>query len=183
MLKQALEDIDRRPERRHRRAVLDLAVPAAVGELLAEEPLDERRHVHAEVRAGRDDVAVDARLDLALEEAVVGPRGSTGRRPPRDVLPDEPDRPPGLLAPRIEPEPPQELQDVERVRPVLRQGIAGPQAVRRLEGEESRAPALRRDARPLGRDDLGRLVRQVAHHLPADRGIGVEQPVDDGHGF
>src|SRR5712691_1540107 len=32
VLEQALEDIDRRPERRHRRAILDLAVPAAIGE-------------------------------------------------------------------------------------------------------------------------------------------------------
>ena len=50
VLEQALDDVDRRPERRHGRAVLDLAVPAAVGELLAEQPVDERRHVHAEVR-------------------------------------------------------------------------------------------------------------------------------------
>src|SRR5438105_6328544 len=50
MLEEALEDVDRRPERRDRRAVLDLAVPATVGELLAQEPLDQRRHVHAEIR-------------------------------------------------------------------------------------------------------------------------------------
>ena len=43
VLEQTLEDVDRRVERRHLRAVLDLAVPAAVGDLLAEEPLDERR--------------------------------------------------------------------------------------------------------------------------------------------
>src|SRR5439155_19232953 len=73
VLEQALEDVDRRPERRHRCAVLDLAVPAAVRELLAEEAVDERRHVDAEIRASGDDVAVDARLDLALEEPVVGP--------------------------------------------------------------------------------------------------------------
>jgi len=49
---QALEHVDRRPERRHRRAILDLAVPAAVRELLAEQPVDERRHVHPEIRPG-----------------------------------------------------------------------------------------------------------------------------------
>ena len=64
---------------------------------------------------------------------------------PRDVLADEADRPPGLLAPGIEPEPPQELQDVERVGPVLRERVAGPQAVRRLEREQLGAPALGRD--------------------------------------
>ena len=83
VLEQALEDVDRRPERRHRRAVLDLAVPAAVRELLAEQPLDERRHVDAEVGARRDDVAVDARLDLALEERGCRPTGSRSRDPAR----------------------------------------------------------------------------------------------------
>ena len=58
----------------------------------------------------------------------------------------------------------------------------GPQAVGRLEREQPGAPALGRDPRPLGGDDVRRLVGQVAHDLPADRGIGVEQPVDDGHG-
>ena len=91
------------------------------------------------------------------------------------------DRPSRLLALGIEPEPAQELQDVERVGPVLRPRPAGPQAVRRLEREQPGAPALGRDPRPLGGDDVGRLVRQVAHDLPADRRIGVEQPVDDGH--
>src|SRR6185369_6578442 len=87
VLEQALEDVDRRAERGHRRAVLDLAVPAAVAELLPEQPLDERRHVDAEVRAGRDDVAVDARLDLALEEPALGPRWvPPGAVAPGDVL-------------------------------------------------------------------------------------------------
>ena len=98
------------------------------------------------------------------------------------MLADEADGPLGLLALGIEPEPPQELQDVERVGPVLRERVAGPQAVRRLEREQPGAPALGRDPCPFGGDDVRRLVRQVAHHLPADRGVGVEQPVDDGHG-
>ena len=84
-------------------------------ELLAEQPLDERCHVHPEVRAGRDDVAVDARLDLALEERMVGPRRLEVGIPPRDVLADEADGPPGRVAPGIEPKPAQELEDVERV--------------------------------------------------------------------
>src|SRR5215213_8211757 len=93
MLEQALEDVDGRPERRDGCAVLDLAVPAAVRELLGEEPVDERRHVDAEVRAGRHDVAVDAWLDLALEEPVLGPRGNEWSAiAPRDVLLDTCDR-------------------------------------------------------------------------------------------
>ncbi|MEJ7697888.1 MAG: hypothetical protein WKF78_15045 [Candidatus Limnocylindrales bacterium] len=119
MLEQALEDVDRRAHGRHRGAVLDLAVPATVRELLTEQPVDERRHVHAEVRAGRDDVAVDARLDLALEEPVVCPGGRKVRVSPRDVLADEPDGSPGRLALGIEPQSAQEVQHVERVRPVV----------------------------------------------------------------
>ena len=68
-----------------------------------------------------------------------------GAVPPGDVLADEADGPPGLLALGIEPEPPQELQDVERVGPVLRERVAGPQPVRRLEREQPGAPALGRD--------------------------------------
>src|SRR5438552_2800230 len=80
--------------------------PAPVGELLAEEAVDERCHVHAEVRAGRDDVAVDAGLDLALEEPVVGPGILPfGAVPPGHLLADEADRPSGLLTLGIEPEP------------------------------------------------------------------------------
>src|SRR5688500_3762429 len=71
MLEQPFEDVDRRLERRHRCAVLHLAVPAAVWQLLPEEPLDQRRHVDPEVGPGRDDIAVDARFALALEPAVV----------------------------------------------------------------------------------------------------------------
>src|SRR4029079_16426009 len=73
VLQEPFEDVDRRSERRHRRAVLDLAVPTAVRQLLTEEPVDERRHVDAEIRPAGDDVAVHARLDLALEKPLVGP--------------------------------------------------------------------------------------------------------------
>ena len=70
---------------------------------------------------------------------------------------------------------------MERVGVVARPGPAAPLAVRLLEREQPGAPALGRDPCPLGGDDVRRLVGQVAHHLPADRGIGVEQPVDDHH--
>jgi hypothetical protein len=58
-------------------------------------------------------------------------------------------------------------------------------AERLLEREQkyapsARTPALRGDARPLGRDDLRRCLSEVARDLPADRRIGVEEPVDDG---
>ena len=62
-----VEHVDRRVERGAHRPVLGLAVPAAVGEPLAEDPLDDRGDVHPEVGAGLDRPAVDARLDLAVE--------------------------------------------------------------------------------------------------------------------
>ena len=152
-------------------------------ELLAEEPLDERRHVDAEIRTRRDDVPVDARLDLAIEEAVVLPRWiPPGAVTPGHVRADEADGALGLLARGIQPQSPQELEDVERVGPILREGVAGPEPIRSLERQQPGAPALGGDARPLGGDDRRRLVREVLHHLPADRGIRVEQPIDDGFG-
>ena len=177
MLEQTLQHVDRRAERRHRRAVLDLAVPAAVRELLTEEPVNESLDVLAEVRAGRDDVAVDARLDLAVEEPVVVPWGiHRGAALPGDALADATDCPPGLITLGIEPQPTQELQSVKSVRPVVRPGPATPLAIRRLERQQPRAPALRRDPRPLCGDDVRLLMRQITHHLPADRGIGRYRP-------
>ena len=61
------------------------------------------------------------------------------------MLTNETDGPPSLLAIGIEPEMAQELQDVERVRPVLGPWPAAPLAVRRLELEQPGAPALGRD--------------------------------------
>ena len=139
------------------------------------------RHVDAEVGTRRDDVAVDARLDLTLEKRVVGPRGLEVWVPPGDSLADEADRAPRLLALGIEPQPAQELEHVERVGVVARPRPAAPLAAGRLEREQPGAPALGRDPRPLGGDDVRRLAGQVAHDLPADRGIGVEQPRDDRH--
>ena len=71
-------------------------------ELLPEQPLDEWRHLDAEVRAGRDDVRVDARFDLAQSKNGVGRARFEFGVAPRDVLTHEPDGPLGLLARRIE---------------------------------------------------------------------------------
>ena len=71
-LEQPVEHVDRRVERGAHRPVLGLAVPAAVGEPLAEDPLDDRGDVNPEVGAGLDRPAVDARLDLAVEVALTG---------------------------------------------------------------------------------------------------------------
>ena len=70
---------------------------------------------------------------------------------------------------------------MEGVGPVLRERIPCPQPVGGLEREHLGSPALGRDPCAFGGDDIGRLVGQVAHDLPADRGIAVEQPAQDGH--
>jgi len=119
-------------------STVDGSRPAAsiAWELLTEQPVDEGCHVHPEIRARRDDVAVDARLDLALEESLVLPRRiPPGPIAPSDMLADETDGPASLLTLGIEPQPSEELQHVECVGPILRERVAGPQAVRRLEGQ------------------------------------------------
>ena len=66
-LAKTFEHADRGVERRHRRAVLGVAVPAAVGQ----PPFEDRRHDRidglAEVRTHTEGDAVDARLGLTLE--------------------------------------------------------------------------------------------------------------------
>src|SRR5205814_6995563 len=62
-----------------------------------------------------------------------------------------------------------------------RRGASIPMAVLRLKGEQPCAPAFARDARTLGRNLFLRCIGEVAKHLPADRGIGVQQPGDDVH--
>src|SRR5262249_52462544 len=70
VLEQSLQHTDRGVERRPRRALRRLAVPAAVGQLLAEQPVDDAPDVLAEVGANRPDLAVDARLGLAFKEGM-----------------------------------------------------------------------------------------------------------------
>ena len=183
-LEQPVEHVDRRVERRAHRPVLGLAVPAAVGEPLAEDPLDDRGDVHPEVGAGLDRPAVDARLDLAVEVPLTGVL-------PAPVLGDERDRAAGRLRRRVEPEDLQGLQGVHRRGPRLpgfaagvgrrEAGAAVPQPVGILERQEAGAPALVLHARSLGRDLVGRGIREIAQHLPANGGIPLEQPIDHAH--
>ena len=78
---------------------------------------------------------------------------------PGDVVANAIDRGSRARARRVEPEVAQEHQRVQ-VRPPERRGDAvAPLAVGALLIEQPRAPALRRDARPLGRDDLPQACR------------------------
>jgi hypothetical protein len=117
-LEQPVEHVDRRVERGAHRPVLGLAVPAAVGEPLADDPLDDRGNVHLEVGAGLDRSAVDARLDLTVEIPLPSML-------PASVLGNERDRTTGRPARRVEPEDLQGLQGVHRCRPGLPRFAAG----------------------------------------------------------
>ena len=70
--------------------------------------------------------------------------------------------------------------DEQKQRPGRGRPAAGrPFAVRTPAGEQLRDPAVLERALPFLLPDRGRLVEQVAHHLPADRRVALEQPVDD----
>ena len=64
VLEQRLEDADRGVERRARRAALGLAVPAAVGELLADQPLREAAAGRTEHRSLREHLPVAQEHEL-----------------------------------------------------------------------------------------------------------------------
>jgi hypothetical protein len=189
VLKQPLKDVDRAVERAADRAVLLLAVPPAVFHLLAEQPLHDRRDVHAEVGAERDRPAVDARLHLPGEERL-------GVVLPLDVVPHQGDGAAGRRAGRVEAERAQQrqapggggprgeqgaaLRGAERLPPLLclfgieRRRAARPLAVRPLQREQPCAPALVLHPGSFGGYFAGRRVGQVAHHLPADRRVAVK---------
>src|SRR5215470_8523713 len=118
VLQQPFEHADRGVERGAHGASLCLAVPAAVFELLAEEPVHQPSARFAEVRAERQRAAVDARLDLALEEGRVAEL-----RPPGDLVANEAHGFARALAPGIDPHLPQEQQGVQ-CRCPLRVGYA-----------------------------------------------------------
>ena len=146
---------------------------------------DDRRGVLPEIRADGEGDAVDAGLGLALkvELAVVLPPG---------VVAHERDRATGLRRLRVEAVLDERLQREVRRRPGIEErpalvrpprpvGAAIPEPVLTLLGEKSRAPPFGRHARPLRRDIFGRGIRQIAHHLPADRRVTVEQIRHDVH--
>ena len=183
---QTVEHVDRRVERRSHRPVLGLAVPSAVLESFAEDAIDDRRDVHAEVRAGLDRPPVDAGLDLTIEEALPGVL-------PASVLGDERDRSARRLGLGLQPEKKQRLQGVHRRRPRLarfaarvreRRGearAARPQPVGVLCSEQAGAPSFALHPRPFARDFARRRVSEITQDLPADGRVAVEQPLDHVH--
>ena len=72
-------------------------------------------------------------------------------------------------------------RDQQEQRPGRGRPAAGrPLAVRTPAGEQLGDPAVLERAPPLLLPHRGWLVEQVAHDLPADRRVALEQPVDDG---
>ena len=62
-------------------------------------------------------------------------------------------------------------------------GASRPLTVFVLQSEKSGAPTFRRDTCALGRDSVSRSMDEIAQDLPADSRVGVEEPVEDGHGW
>jgi hypothetical protein len=173
---QGFQHADRGVERRARRAVGGLAVPAAVGQLLAEQALDDALHILAEVSAARRDLSVDAGLDLAGEEGVAV---IVRRTLPGHAVTGETHRAARLVARGIETHVPQQRQDVHGRVPAAVPRRAAPVTVQSLLRKQLAAPALRRDLGALGGDLVRRRTDQVSHHLPADRRVGIEEPLNN----
>src|SRR5205809_5144519 len=110
------------------------------------------------------------------------PSYSGGPQPlPRHVVADEAHRPPCLRARGVETQVAQQPQDVHRGVPPAIPSRASPPAIGVLQAEQPCAPAPGGDPCTLGRDLIRRRTCQVPHHLPADRRVRVEQPVNDAH--
>ena len=58
---------------------------------------------------------------------------------------------------------------------------ARPLPVFALQRQQSGTPPFRSHALALRGDDLGRGMDEISQHLPADGGVGVEQPLHHGH--
>jgi hypothetical protein len=152
-----------------------LAVPAAIGQLLAEQSVYEIADVLPEVRPGRSHLPVDARFYLAGEKAIAFALTRT-RTLPRHVIADAAECQSRLGARGIETEESKQPQDVHRGVPTVVPSGTTPPAVGCLQREQMRGPALDSSLSALGSDFVRRRIGQVPHHLPANRGIGIEQP-------
>ena len=154
-------------ERRPRRALDPLAVPAAVGQSVLEEPVDDAGDVGAEPQTVRERPGVDAAVDLAapVRQVVVLPAAVRGEQFGRAALTQDS----GVEAPL-----PQRVQRPRRRRPRLpgtfcrlgavevevcgEERAARPLAVRVLEREKARAEAFGRDPCPRRFPDLWRFA-------------------------
>src|SRR3954454_9788430 len=101
-------------------------------------------------------------------------------RSPRDALAHEGDRLLGPSARGVDAEVAQEHERIHVRPPERGAATIAPLAVGTLLIEQPRAPALRRDARPFRSHSASRSTRQIAHHLPANRRVALQEPADYG---
>jgi hypothetical protein len=155
-------------------------VPAAVLKLLGEELIGERVVGLLEIGADAEDAAVDAGLGFAMEIwAIVEPLED-------EMFVDAGDHAASLFAGGVEAEVFQGGEAVEGDEKVAmgfghfrppRSGAATPVALWRLAREEFGPPAFGGDTAALSGDDGGRGIGEVLKDLPADGGVGVEEPI------
>jgi len=112
MRQKSFEHADRGRERRAHRTALRLTVPPAILELLAKQPRDHAINILIKVDAEHDSHTVDARLDFAGKERLLGMF-------PTAVISDERHCPANLLTMWIHSEVPQEQKAVCGSRPRL----------------------------------------------------------------
>src|ERR1700720_1715126 len=123
-----------------------------------------------EIRTKAEDSAVDAGLGFAVKvRPVVEPLK-------HEPLVDAVDHLASLLAGGVETDVLQSDETVEGNKVPLPR--VAPVAGRRLGGEKLGCPAFGGDARPLGGNRVGSLIGQVAHDLPTDGGVRIEEPFD-----
>src|SRR5258707_310155 len=176
VFQQSFQHTDRRVERGSLTA-RGVAVPAAVAQLLLKQTVGETIACLAEIRADPKHPPVDAGLDLAFEERRVAELLPTGAAVAHVV--DGRSHP---IARRVDTEISQQLERVLGGDPGARyERRAAPMAVRSLKVQQPSPPTLGGHTRSLTRNGRVRLGDQVAHDLPPNRRIRIEQPLDDAH--
>src|SRR5580692_12485088 len=121
-----------------------------------------------EIGTDAEDSAVDAGLGFAVKERAVVERLED------EALVDAVEHAARLPAGGVETEVFEECETVKGNKVPL--WPAAPVAGGKLGGEKLGAPALGGDARALGGDCVGGGIGEVAHDLPADGGVRIEQP-------
>src|SRR6185503_8796923 len=157
-------------------ALRRFAVPTPVIELFADQTAREALRRVPEVGAKRERAPVDAGLHLSLEERLAAEL----LVPPEARLEARHRRNGGRFG-AVHAGRAQQLH-CEQGRQPYWGAVPMPRAVRSLAGENFGANPFARNARAFRVDRLRGGVRQIAHHLPADGRVRIEQPVDSIHG-
>jgi hypothetical protein len=156
--------------------------------LLAKQTVDQGIHILAEVNTDGDGPAIDAWLYLAAKEGL-------SRMFPTAVFFDSAYRMPDAVRIWIDPEIDQQLKGRQRRGPGLppllflapvptirrETSATSPLAVFPLQCKQSGPPTLRRGAVALPCNVLAGRTDEIAQDLPANRGIGIEEPLHYRH--